>query len=204
MRGTQSHQTAVISEPVLHAFTAERGAYEESTFWNPSWTLAKGSVMITRHLRPGHLGTGHRQRRAGLEEVPQGAGRSFARRPWGTDSQVPQERLLKANAQLPLRHRHLHSRGVDTAEPVVQRLGRPASVPTREGPDDRRLGDAREGRQSGAQRWPDGLRRDRRRACTWPPAQSLTETTLFTRVRGGGILRGSLPPRSKSLKNSRA
>jgi D-alanyl-D-alanine carboxypeptidase len=47
MRGTQSHQTAVIPEPVLHAYTKERGTYEESTFWDPSWTLAKGSVMIT-------------------------------------------------------------------------------------------------------------------------------------------------------------
>ena len=47
MRGTQSHQTAVIPEPVLHAYTKERGTYEESTFWNPSWTLAKGTVMVT-------------------------------------------------------------------------------------------------------------------------------------------------------------
>jgi D-alanyl-D-alanine carboxypeptidase len=47
MEGTHSHQTAVIPEPVLHAYTKERGTYEESTFWNPSWTLAKGSVMIT-------------------------------------------------------------------------------------------------------------------------------------------------------------
>src|SRR5829696_1848325 len=47
MQGTQSHQTAVIPEPVLHAYTSERGTYEESTFWDPSWTLAKGSVMIT-------------------------------------------------------------------------------------------------------------------------------------------------------------
>ena len=47
MRGTQSRQTAVIPEPVLHAYTSERGTYEESTFWNPSWTLAKGSVMTT-------------------------------------------------------------------------------------------------------------------------------------------------------------
>jgi hypothetical protein len=37
----------VIPEPVLHAFTKERGTYEDSTFWDPSWTLAKGSVMIT-------------------------------------------------------------------------------------------------------------------------------------------------------------
>jgi D-alanyl-D-alanine carboxypeptidase len=47
MQGTQSHQTAVIPEPVLHAYTKERGTYEESTFWDPSWTLAKGSMMIT-------------------------------------------------------------------------------------------------------------------------------------------------------------
>jgi D-alanyl-D-alanine carboxypeptidase len=32
---------------VLHAYDAERGTYEESTFWNPSWTTAKGAVMTT-------------------------------------------------------------------------------------------------------------------------------------------------------------
>ena len=47
MQGTESHQTAVIPEPVLYSYTSERGTYEESTFWNPSWTLAKGAVMIT-------------------------------------------------------------------------------------------------------------------------------------------------------------
>jgi CubicO group peptidase (beta-lactamase class C family) len=47
MQQTQSHQTAVIPQPVLHAYTKERGTYEESTFWNPSWTIAKGDVMIT-------------------------------------------------------------------------------------------------------------------------------------------------------------
>ena len=47
MDGTESRQTAEIPEPVLHAYTSERGTYEESTFWNPSWTLAEGAVMIT-------------------------------------------------------------------------------------------------------------------------------------------------------------
>jgi CubicO group peptidase (beta-lactamase class C family) len=47
MESTESRQTAEIPEPVLHAYDAERGTYEESTFWNPSWTLAKGAVMIT-------------------------------------------------------------------------------------------------------------------------------------------------------------
>ena len=48
LEGTASRDTAVIPEPVLHAYDAERGTYEESsTFWNPSWTLAKGAVMVT-------------------------------------------------------------------------------------------------------------------------------------------------------------
>jgi CubicO group peptidase (beta-lactamase class C family) len=47
MNGTQSYQTAYIPEPVLHAYSSSRGTYEESTFWDPSWTTAKGAVMIS-------------------------------------------------------------------------------------------------------------------------------------------------------------
>ena len=47
LTGTQSSQTPAIPEPVLHAFSAERGRYEETTFWNPSWTLADGAVMTS-------------------------------------------------------------------------------------------------------------------------------------------------------------
>jgi len=57
LANTVSSQTAAIPEPVLHAFTSERRSflgipadtpfYEESTFWNPSWTLAEGSVQTT-------------------------------------------------------------------------------------------------------------------------------------------------------------
>lgn len=57
LTNTVSAQTAEIPEPVLHAFTSERRSalgipdgtpfYEESTFWNPSWTLAEGSVQTT-------------------------------------------------------------------------------------------------------------------------------------------------------------
>ncbi|MDQ2816703.1 MAG: hypothetical protein M3T49_00650 [Candidatus Eremiobacteraeota bacterium] len=49
--------TPHIPEPVLHAFSSERLAdlrvpssspfYEESTFWNPSWTTAQGAIQIT-------------------------------------------------------------------------------------------------------------------------------------------------------------
>jgi len=57
LRDTVATVTAEIQPPVLHAFTSERrevlgvtpGArfYEESTFWNPSWTTAPGSVQTS-------------------------------------------------------------------------------------------------------------------------------------------------------------
>jgi CubicO group peptidase (beta-lactamase class C family) len=47
LTGTVSDMTARIPEPTLHAFDAERGTYEDSTFWNPSWTLGEGSVMTS-------------------------------------------------------------------------------------------------------------------------------------------------------------
>ncbi|MGX1881025.1 serine hydrolase domain-containing protein [Streptomyces sp. NPDC055287] len=49
LRNTQNNFTPDIPRPVLHAFTSERGLYEESTFWNPSWTTAPGAV-ITTHI----------------------------------------------------------------------------------------------------------------------------------------------------------
>ena len=49
--------TPAIPEPVLHAFSSEHRQtlgvpastpfYEESTFWNPSWTLAQGAIQTT-------------------------------------------------------------------------------------------------------------------------------------------------------------
>jgi CubicO group peptidase (beta-lactamase class C family) len=44
---TRSEPTALIQPPVLHAFSAERGRYEETTYWDPSWTIAEGSVMTS-------------------------------------------------------------------------------------------------------------------------------------------------------------
>ncbi len=54
---TKASITAEIPAPVLHAFSSERREalgvpsdarfYEESTFWNPSWTTAPGAVQTT-------------------------------------------------------------------------------------------------------------------------------------------------------------
>ncbi len=47
LQATRSEVTAAIPSPVLHAFDAERGRYEESTFWDPSWTLPHGAIMTS-------------------------------------------------------------------------------------------------------------------------------------------------------------
>lgn len=54
---TRASQRAIIPAPVLHAFSSERREflgipdatpfYEESSFWNPSWTIARGAIQTT-------------------------------------------------------------------------------------------------------------------------------------------------------------
>ncbi|MEU8776811.1 serine hydrolase domain-containing protein [Streptomyces sp. NPDC048606] len=44
---TRNGTTPEIEEPVLHSYDTERGPYEESTYWNPSWTTAPGAVLTT-------------------------------------------------------------------------------------------------------------------------------------------------------------
>jgi CubicO group peptidase (beta-lactamase class C family) len=45
LRATSNSFTPAIPNPVLHAFTSGRGVFEETTFWNPSWTTAPGAVI---------------------------------------------------------------------------------------------------------------------------------------------------------------
>lgn len=61
LRNTVASQTTAIPQPVLHAFSGERRQFlgipastpflEESTFWNPSWTLARRRGGGDRHRR---------------------------------------------------------------------------------------------------------------------------------------------------------
>lgn len=54
---TRNWFTPEIPEPVLHAFSSERRAvlqipddqrfYEESTFWNPSWSITRGAIQTS-------------------------------------------------------------------------------------------------------------------------------------------------------------
>jgi CubicO group peptidase (beta-lactamase class C family) len=36
-----------IEAPVLHSYSSDRGPYEDSTFWSPSWTIAKSTIMTS-------------------------------------------------------------------------------------------------------------------------------------------------------------
>jgi CubicO group peptidase (beta-lactamase class C family) len=47
LRRTAISSTPQIPSPGLHAFDSERGRYEESTFWSPSWTLGTGAIMTS-------------------------------------------------------------------------------------------------------------------------------------------------------------
>ena len=57
LTNTVASLTPAIPPPVLHAFTSERREalripsatpfYEESTFWNPSWTITHGAIQTT-------------------------------------------------------------------------------------------------------------------------------------------------------------
>jgi CubicO group peptidase (beta-lactamase class C family) len=42
---TQISRFPAFPGAALHAYTGERGVYEDSTFWSPSWTIGDGTVM---------------------------------------------------------------------------------------------------------------------------------------------------------------
>ena len=47
MTETKITKLPAIPEPALHAYTDERGVYEESTGWSPSWGLGNGLIMTS-------------------------------------------------------------------------------------------------------------------------------------------------------------
>jgi D-alanyl-D-alanine carboxypeptidase len=47
LANTDSAATPAIRPPVLEAYDSERGVYEDSTYWNPSWSLAAGAIMTS-------------------------------------------------------------------------------------------------------------------------------------------------------------
>jgi CubicO group peptidase (beta-lactamase class C family) len=44
---TQISRYPAMPGEALHAYTGERGVYEDDTFWSPSWTIGDGTVMAS-------------------------------------------------------------------------------------------------------------------------------------------------------------
>lgn len=55
MTGSSAHKDSEIGQPAMHAFTNQRGVYEDSTFWDPTWGFDGGMnapvVDLGRWLR---------------------------------------------------------------------------------------------------------------------------------------------------------
>jgi D-alanyl-D-alanine carboxypeptidase len=47
LRNTHISALPAIPRPALHAYSSDRGVYEDSTFWSPSWTIGRGVIMTS-------------------------------------------------------------------------------------------------------------------------------------------------------------
>lgn len=47
LRSTKISRHPRIPRPVLHAYSSDRGPYEDSTYWSPSWTIGSGTIMTS-------------------------------------------------------------------------------------------------------------------------------------------------------------
>jgi D-alanyl-D-alanine carboxypeptidase len=47
LQHTQISRFPAMPGEALHSYTGERGVYEDSTFWSPSWTIGDGTVMTS-------------------------------------------------------------------------------------------------------------------------------------------------------------
>lgn len=74
LRNTVMTTTARTPPPVLHGYTDERGMYEDSTFWNPSWATYTGNM--TSNLAD--LGRWARAAGTGAVLSPESYARQFA------------------------------------------------------------------------------------------------------------------------------
>ena len=86
MRDTRMSKLLGMPQPVLHAYSSERGVYEDSTYWSPSWGIGRGVLMTStaRDMIKGirAVGTGKFVSRSGLRQllVPYSRGLPGARR----------------------------------------------------------------------------------------------------------------------------
>ena len=79
---TQISRFPAFPGAALHAYTGERGVYEDATFWSPSWTIGDGTVMASTIADAVH----------GVRDIGRGEGIS---------ARANRERLAPTTADLP-------------------------------------------------------------------------------------------------------
>ncbi len=129
--------TADIPPPALHAFTSERRAalhipagtpfYEESTFWNPSWTITHGAIQTTNigdlEATAVGIGSGRLLRPESYRQMVSTGLRGHTR----TQPGCPTCAEMTDGYTYGLGHGHL--RGLAAAEPDVRRIRRGRGLP---------------------------------------------------------------------------
>ena len=154
LSNTANSFTPEIPPPVLHAFTAERRAalkiapgtpfFEESTFWNPSWTITHGAIQTTNitDLAATAAGIG-----SGRLLSPESYRAMVSTDLRGRDPHAARLHHLRGTERpLHLRTRHRDLRRVVAAEPDVLRLCGGRGVSAVAADRDRDRGHLRSGR----------------------------------------------------------
>jgi hypothetical protein len=52
LRHTTITRTALMPDPALHAYGTDRGPYEDTTSWSPSWGLGRSQPMVSTTYLP--------------------------------------------------------------------------------------------------------------------------------------------------------
>ncbi len=129
LTNTANSFTPEIPAPVLHAFTSERREalkipggtpfYEESTYWNPSWTITHGAIQTTNiydmEASAAGLGSGKLLSKESYEKFASTDLRGKTRALPGCTT------CMEMNDVLHLRHGHRDLRRLAAAEPAVRR-----------------------------------------------------------------------------------
>ena len=134
---TANFDTPEIPSPVLHAFSSERRAalkippgtpfYEESTYWNPSWSITHGAIQTTNiyDLEATAVGIGSGK----LLSADSYKAMVSTDLRGKTHAQHGLPNMLRTERRLHLRARHHHLRALAPAEPAARRLRRRRGVP---------------------------------------------------------------------------
>jgi len=135
LKNTTASQTGKVPEPVLHTFSSERRGYlqipegqrfiEETTFWNPSWTFASGSVETTdiTDMTRSIVGIGTGPSLLKRQVVPHADRPANRLRPSGASARVRQFAVARSRASSAMASAYSGNGSWIAAQPLFAGLG---------------------------------------------------------------------------------